>query len=467
MKEKWDIAILGAGPGGYVAALRAAQLKKRVVLVERDKVGGICMNYGCISTKYLLHQAKIYEECKKNGNLEGPLEKIHYNWQKVQAEKERVVQRLVRGIEFLLKRNGVTLIQGDGSLRDERHIVVRSQKEEIRLESDKIILAAGSRPSPLPFLAANSQEVITSRQALELESIPKRMLIVGAGAVGLEIGSIFQRLGSEVHILEIMPSILPGADKEVTSRLEKLLKIQGLNIYTQMRIEESLVKDGKVHLKGTCLKDQIAFDFEAEKVLLAAGRTPNSQNIKGENINFSEDKFGFLKVSPSLETSVPGIYAVGDLAGGKLLAHKASHEGLIAAENASGAKKEISYEALPMAVYTEPEFSAVGLTAQEAEERGIKVQVGLFSLQASGRALTMGKKQGMVKIIADAKDRIIGAHILSPNASELIAEIALAVHMQMKLQDVSSSMHVHPTLSEAVMEAAMKAKGEAIHVLNT
>ena len=461
MKEKWDMAVLGGGPGGYVAALRAAQLKKRVVLVERHKIGGTCINYGCIPAKYLLHQAKIYEEFKGNKNLEGPLEKIRYNWKKVQEEKNKVVERLVRGIEFLLKKNQVTLIRGSALLKDEKQIVIQTEGGEIVLESDKIILATGSSLSKLPFLVPDGKDIITSREALELESIPQKMLIVGAGAIGLEIGTIYQKLGSKVSILEIMPTILPGAEKEITTRLERILKIHGLNIYTQMRIEETLIKKGKVYLKGTCLKNQTPFEFETEKVLLAAGRTPNSQEL-----DLSLDKFGFVRVSPYLETNVSGIYAIGDLIGGRLLAHKASHEGIIASENASGEKKAMNYHALPMAVFTEPEFSSVGFTEQEAKEKGTDIQVGLFSLQANGRALTIGKQEGMVKIIADDKDRIIGAHILAPNASELISEMTLAINKGMRLQDVSSSVHVHPTLSEAVMEAAMKAKNTAIHVLN-
>lgn len=467
MKEKWDLAILGGGPGGYVAALRAAQLKKRVVLLERDKIGGTCMNYGCIPAKYLLHQAIIYHEFKENKNLEGPLEKIRCNWKKVQAEKKRVIERLVRGIEFLLKRNQVTIIKGLAFLKDEKKIVVQTGREELALESDKIILATGSSPAKLPFLIPNGKEIITSREALELENIPQKMLIVGAGAIGLEIGTLYRNLGSEVTILEIMPSILPGAEKELTTRLERILKRQGLNIYTQMRIEKTSIQNGKVNLQGICHKNQTSFEFEAEKALLAAGRTPNSFEVKGKNLNLTRDKFGFIKVNPYLETDVSGIYAIGDLIGGRLLAHKASHEGIIAVDNAAGESKTMNYDALPLAVYTEPEFSSVGLTELQAEENNIGIQVGFFSLQANSRALTLGKQEGMVKIIADNRDRIIGAHILAPNASELIAELTLAMNKGLSLQDVSTSVHVHPTLSEAVMEASMKAKNAAIHVLNT
>ena len=466
MSEKWDVAILGGGPGGYVAAIRAAQLKKRVVLVEKHKIGGTCMNYGCIPAKYLLHQTKIYRELKENNNIEGPLEKIKCNWKKVQEEKNKIVERLMKGIEFLLRKNGIEIVKGEGFIKTKNQITVKTEGGEKILESDKIILATGSRPAALPFLEPNGKEVVTSREALEFDSIPKRMLVVGAGPVGLEMGTIYQRLGSDVSVLEIMPTILPSSDKEMETRLERILKQQGLKIHTQMRIEESSIKEGRVSLKGTNLKTQSAFEFEAEKVLLAVGRKPNTEGLTGKDIKLLMDKQGFVKVNSQLETNIPGIYAIGDMIGGYLLAHKASHEGMIAAENASGIKAEMSYKALPWAVHTEPEFSSVGLTEEEAKEREIRIQVGLFSLQANGRALTLGRQEGVVKIIADEKDEIIGAHILAPNASEFISEISLAMSRGLKIQDVSSSIHIHPTLSEAVMEAAMKAKNQAIHTLN-
>ncbi|NIO48397.1 MAG: dihydrolipoyl dehydrogenase [Candidatus Aminicenantes bacterium] len=466
MDEKWDVIIIGGGPGGYVAAIRAAQLKKRAALIEKHKIGGTCTNYGCIPAKYLLHQTKIYKELKENKNIEGPLEKIKCNWKKVQEEKNKVVERLVKGIEFLLRKNGIEIIRAEGLIRSEKQIAVKTEGGEKILESDKIILATGSRPAALPFLEPNGKEVVTSRETLEFNDIPKRMLVVGAGAVGLELGSIYQRLGSDVSVLEIMPTILPGSDGEMAARLERILKQQGLKIHTQMRIEDSSIKEGRVSLKGTSLKTQSAFDFEAEKVLLAIGRKPNTEDLTGKDFELILDKHGFVKVNSQLETNIPGIYAIGDMIGGYLLAHKASHEGIIAAENVSGLKAEMSYKALPQAVYTYPEFSSVGLTEEAAKERGIKIQVGLFSLQANGRALTLGKQEGVVKIIADEKDEIIGAHIIAPNSSEFISEISLAMKRGLKIQDVSSSIHIHPTLSEAVMEAAMKAKNQAIHILN-
>ena len=467
MDKKWDLVIIGGGPGGYVSAIRGAQLKKKVLLVEEHKIGGTCMNYGCIPAKYLLHQTKIYKDLKENRNLEGPLETIKCDWERVQKERSRVVERLVKGLEFLIRKNGVEMTKGQGSMNENGQVSVRvAEGEEKVVEAEKVILAAGSRPAELPFVQPNRKEIITSQEALELDEIPQKLLVIGAGAIGLEMGTIYQRLGSEVTILEILPTILPGSDIETAKRLERILKEQGLNIHTRLRLESSQVNEGKVVVKGMQLESQSPFEFQADKVLLAVGRNPNSEGLSAKDSPLSLDEKGSVIANSLLETSLPGVYAIGDLIGGKLLAHKASHEGLIAAENAFGKKTEMNYAALPFAVFTDPEFSSVGLTEEGAIEKGIKIQKGVFSLQASGRALTLGRQEGMVKILADERDQVIGAHILAPNASEFIPEITLAMNKGLRIQDISSSIHIHPTLSESVMEAAMKTKNEAIHILN-
>ncbi len=467
MDKKWDLVIIGGGPGGYVSAIRGAQLKKKVLLIEEHKIGGTCMNYGCIPAKYLLHQTKIYKDLKENRNLEGPLEEMRCDWKRVQKERSRVVERLVKGLEFLIRKNGVEMTKGQGFMNENGQVSVRvDEGEEKVVEAEKVILATGSSPAELPFLKPNGKEIITSREALELDEVPRKLLVIGAGAIGLEIGTIYQRLGSEVTILEILPTILPGSDIETVKYLERILKAKGLNIHTHMRLESSHVNAGKVIAQGTQLESQSPFEFEADKVLLAVGRNPNSEGLSAKDTPLSLDERGSVSANSMLETSLPGVYAIGDLIGGKLLAHKASHEGLIAAENAFGKKTEMNYAALPLAVFTDPEFSSVGLTEEEATEKGIKIQKGVLSLQASGRALTLGRQEGMVKILADERDRVIGAHILAPNASEFIPEITLAMSKGLRIQDISSSIHIHPTLSEAVMEAAMKTKNEAIHVLN-
>ena len=466
MNEKFDMAIIGGGPGGYVAALRGAQLKKKVVLFEKDRVGGTCMNRGCIPAKFLLHQTKTFKETIDNEFLDGPLDDVTCNWEKVQDQRKKIVERFVRGIEFLLKKNGIQLVKGDAKLLNERQIQVREGDNNNIYEAECIILATGSRPADLPFLQPDRIKVITSKEGLALAEVPEDMVIVGAGAIGLEMGVIYQRLGSKVTILEIMPDILPGSDQDMSNRLERSLKLQGIKIHTQTEIRQVSEVEDRIVLDSFCLKENKSLKFEAKKVLLAVGRKPNSEEFLEIGASFI-DKKGFVKVNDYLETQLPGVYAIGDLNGGKLLAHKASHEGVLAVENAMGSKKPALYHALPMAVYTSPEFSSVGLTEREAKETGQNIQVGTFSFQANGRAITMGKPEGMVKIIADGQDTIIGAHILGPNASELLAELTLCIQNGMKLQDVSSAYHIHPTLSESIMEAALHAKGEALHILNS
>jgi dihydrolipoamide dehydrogenase len=467
MDMKFDLAVVGGGPGGYVAAIRAAQLGKRAVLFEEDAIGGTCMNRGCIPTKHLLHQTKLYRDLKSFKTLDGPASEIGLNWPRVQAEKGRVVDRLVRGIEFLLQRNGVTLVRGAAALRDERRIEVRkAEGDPLLFEADRIILATGSRPAELPFLKLDGTTVISSTEALALPSVPKSLLVVGAGAIGVEMGAIYSRLGTEVTVLELLPQVLPGTDREIGQRLELLLKRQGMKIHTQMRIESAEVGNGRAGLRGISLKDGKPFEFSAEKILLAAGRRPNSESLWAGAPFLSLERSGAVRVDERLETNAPGVFAIGDLIGGKLLAHKASHEGIAAAENAAGGQKKTDYDALPMAVFTEPELASVGLSEEEARERSGDVRVGSFSFQANGRALTMDSPDGLVKIVSDPAGRILGAHILGAGASELLAEITLAKARGLSVADVADTIHIHPTLSEAVMEAAAKALGRAIHALN-
>jgi dihydrolipoamide dehydrogenase len=465
MTKKFDLAVIGGGPGGYVAALRGAQLNKKVVLFEKHRVGGTCMNWGCIPAKFLLHQTKTYKEIKSNEYIDGPLDVLTCNWNKVQAQRKKIVDRFVRGIEFLLKKNGVHLVKGTAKLRNERQIEIQGDDDDGIYEAEKTILATGSKPAFLPFLRPDGKGIITSKEGLELAEIPSSMIIVGAGAIGLEMGAIYQRLGCRITIIEIMADILPGCEREMTKRLEKIIESQGIDIHTQMEVRNVTKSKGNMVLESFHLKDKKQQKFDAQKILLAVGRIPNNESCLDMGTSFFDEK-GFVKVNAYLETALPGVYAIGDLNGGKLLAHKASHEGVWAAENAAGSKIKARYGALPMAVYTEPEFASVGLTEQQACEKGIRVQVGVFSFQANGRALTMEKPEGMAKVIADDEDTIIGAHILGANASEILAELTLCVEKGLKLRDVSSVYHIHPTLTETVMEAALKAKGRALHMLN-
>jgi dihydrolipoamide dehydrogenase len=327
-------------------------------------------------------------------------------------------------------------------------------------------VATGSRAAGLPFLKADGRTVITSTEALELASVPKSLLIIGAGAIGLEMGSIYRRLGTDVTVLEIMPQILPGSDREAVTRLERALKKQGLKIFTEMRIEAAEVADGAVTLRGAGLKTNAPFEFRAEKALLSAGRTPNTADLFDGQPFLDMDR-GFIKVGPSLETNVPGVYAIGDVIGGKLLAHKAYHDAIVAVENASGLSRTVDYAALPAAVFTEPEFASVGLTQEEAAAKGIKVKSGVFPLQASGRAMTMEATDGLVKVLADESDRVIGAHVVSPGASDMIPVLTMAVSRRLTLKELDGIIYIHPTLSETIGEAALKANNEALHILNS
>jgi len=466
MAEKRDIVIIGGGPGGYLAAMRGAQLKKSITLIEQDRIGGTCINYGCIPTKYLLHQTKVLKEIGGTKTLEGPVGEVRLSWAKVQQGRQAVVDQLVKGLVFLLEKGKVEIVKGTARLRPDKTVVVRTAEGERLFEADKIIVAAGSRAADLPFLRVDGRTVITSTEALELAEVPKSLLVIGAGAIGLEMGSIYRRLGTDVTVLEILPQILPGSDKEAVTRLERALRKQGLKIFTEMRIDAAVVKAGSVTLKGACLKTNAPFEHQAEKVLLSAGRKPNTSDLFDGEPFLDMDR-GFIKVDAALRTSVPGIYAVGDVIGGKLLAHKAYYDAVVAVENASGMSRTVDYAALPAAVFTEPEFASVGLTQEEAAAKGIKVKAGVFPLQASGRAMTMDAVDGLVKVLADETDKVIGAHVVAPGASDMIPVLTMAVAKGLTLKELDSIIYIHPTLSETIGEAALKANGEALHILNS
>jgi len=465
MSEKRDIVIIGGGPGGYLAAMRGAQLKKRITLIEADRIGGTCINYGCIPTKYLLHQTKVLKELRGSKTLEGPVGEVRLNWAKVQLGRQAVVDQLVKGLVFLLEKGRVEMVKGTARLRKDKTVVARTAAGERAFEADKVIVATGSQAAGLPFLRADGRTVITSTEALALAEVPKSLLVIGAGAIGLEMGSIYRRVGTDVTVLEILPQILPGSDMEAVTRLERALKKQGLKIFTEMRIEAAAVDEGGATLKGVCLKGNTPFEYRAEQVLLSAGRKPNTAGLFDGEPFLDMDR-GFIKVDASLETNIPGIYAIGDVIGGKLLAHKAYHDALVAAENAAGGRRTVDYAAVPAAVFTEPEFATVGLGQEEALAKGLKVKSGVFPLQASGRAMTMDATDGLVKVLADGSDKVIGAHVVAPGASDMIPVLTMAVAKGMTLKELDSIIFIHPTLSEAIGEAALKANGEALHILN-
>jgi dihydrolipoamide dehydrogenase len=467
MAEKRDIVIIGGGPGGYLAAMRGVQLNRKVTLIEEDRVGGTCINYGCIPSKYLLHQTKVLNEAKAMRTLTGPVADVSLDWKKAWEGRASVVGRLVNGIVFLLEKGKVEIVKGTARLRADKIVTARTAEGEKSYAAGQVIVATGSRAASLPFLKPDGRRVVTSTEALEFPDVPKSLLVIGAGAIGLEIGSIFHRLGTEVTVLEILPGILPGSDREAAARLDRVFKKHGPRVLTQMKIEAAGVDGGRVTLKGVSLRTGAPFEYAAEKVLIAAGRKPRTEELFDGAPFLGLDRGGFIKVNEKLETAAPGIYAIGDVIGGKLLAHKAYYEAVVAMENASGLERKADYAALPMAVFTEPEFASVGLTQEEAEGMGIRVQSGIFPLQASGRAMTMDATDGMIKIMADETDAVIGAHIVAPGASDMIPELTLAVAKRLKLAEVASLIYIHPSLSEGVGEAALKIKHEALHIMNS
>ncbi len=448
---KADLAILGGGPGGYSAALRASQLGMKVVLVERKRVGGVCLNEGCIPTKALLHAAHLARWIKRGSSIGIEVKEHSFNWEGVQGHVRRSVEKLVGGVEYLLSRSGVEVVRGEGRLTDRGKIEVEGEK----IDSPWVILATGSRPAELPSVPFG-ERILTSSRLMFLEKFPHSLVVIGAGAIGLELATAFSSFGTEVKVVEALPTPLGGMDRDMAALLVRNLKERGIEVITSTTVEEA--EEGK---EGVRLKLRGGRILEAEFVLVAVGRRPNSEGLKGL---VEVDGRGFVKTDENYLTSMEGVFAIGDLVGPPLLAHKAHHQGVFVVENISGLSP-VKPSVIPMAVFTEPEFASVGFNETQAKERGFNFKKAKFPLQANGRAVTVGEEVGAVKVLAD-EDGIIGVQILAPFASEIISEAAMAVREKKKVSWLAEAVHVHPTVSEALMEAAMALEGKAIHILN-
>ncbi|WP_457637411.1 dihydrolipoyl dehydrogenase [Oceanithermus sp.] len=459
----YDLIVIGTGPGGYHAAIRAAQLGLKVAAVEAGAVGGVCLNIGCIPTKALLHAAETLEMAGKAAEFGLVYAEPERDLAKMGRWRDKVVKKLTSGVASLLKANGVELVRGFARFAGPHELEVDGKK----LEAKKIIIATGSKPATLAGFEPDGENVLTSTEMLRVESgIPERLLVIGGGVIGLEFASIYARLGAAVTVVEYTDQILPGSDPELVKLLARSLKKQGIAIKTSTRaVGYEKVKEGlRVTVEPAAGGEQEV--LEASKILLAVGRVPVTEGLNLEAAGVRTDERGFVPTNQHMETNVPGVYAIGDVTRPPLLAHKAMKEGLVAAEHAAGKPAEFDQQ-IPAAVYTHPEFASVGMTEAEARERGIEVAVGRFPLSASGRALTLQQTEGMVKVIADAEsDLLLGVHILGPGASDLIAEAALALEMAATATDLALTVHPHPTLSENLMEAAENLHGEAIHILN-
>lgn len=456
------IAILGSGPGGYVAAIRAAQLGAQVTVVEDTEVGGTCLNRGCIPTKTMIASSEALargRELDKFGiDLNGD---IAPNMPKIIERKNKVVSTQVKGIKGLFKSWGVILKEGRGRVVSPKEVEVISKdgsKEQI--STDRIIIATGSRPAQIPALPFDGKRIISSTEALEITEIPKSLLIVGAGVIGCEFACIYRELGTEVTIVEMLPRAVATEDHEVSELLEKELKKKKIRLITNAKVEKADIKEDGVHAFLSDGKEIIV-----EKILVSIGRAINSENIGLEEVGISKGSRGEIIVNNKMETNVPGIYAVGDVRGGIMLAHLASKEGIVAVNNIMGKDDTIDYSVVPAVVFTSPEIASVGLREHQAVEKGIGYRTGHFQFRALGKAHAIGEISGFIKIISEeSNDRILGAHIIGPHASDLIHEAALAMKTGLTVKDIAGTIHAHPTLAEGLMEAAEDVHGEAIHV---
>jgi len=456
------LSVLGAGPGGYVAAIRAAQLGAHVTVIEDNEVGGTCLNWGCIPTKTIIASTDLLAKVRDLEDFGIELKgEVIPNLSRIIDRKNKVVSTLVKGIRGLFKNRDITLVQGRGVLTSPGTIVATLKDgSQETISSDSVILATGSRPAAIPSLPFDGKHILSSRDALELRQIPKSLLIVGAGVIGCEFACIFRELGSEVTIVEMLPRALATEDREISELFEKELKKKKIKLIINARVEKTDIKEDGVHALLSDGKEVIA-----EKILVSIGRALNTEGIGLEDAGIRRGPKGEIVVNSRMETTTPGVYAVGDVTGGMLLAHKASAEGIVAAGNIMGQDTEIDYRIIPAAIFTSPEIASVGMREDQAIEQKISLRVGRFPFRALGKSHAMGEISGMVKIITDAAtDKIIGAHIIGPHASDLIAEAAVAMKAGLTARELAETIHAHPTLSEAVMEAAEDVHQMAVHL---
>lgn len=459
-----EIVIVGGGPGGYIAAIRAAQLGGKVTLIEKEEIGGTCLNWGCIPTKTLLRGVEILETLRKGKEFGIQAKEVKVDFLKLMARKDRAIKTLITGVSNLLQAWGVEVIKGKASLLSSKEIeVVEGGEEKKILCPRKIILAPGSVSADLPLPGKNLSKVIDSQGALKLTSLPDSLIIIGAGPMGLEFGTIFAALGSKVTILEMMPQILPQEDGEIASTLEGILKYLHVQIYTNCLVKE-IREDQEGQKEVSVVLNNAERKFVSEYVLMAGGRKPNLEGMSVEKVGIKTSSKG-IEVNAKMETNIHHIYAIGDATGQIMLAHYAMAQGVVAAENAVGGEAILERRVVPRCVYTFPEVAAVGLTEEEALRAGYDLKIGRYPFAANGKATAMGERNGFVKIIAEKKyGEILGIHILGPQATELISEAILAMRLEATAKDIARTIHPHPTLSEALMEAALDVDGEALHL---
>lgn len=463
--ESYDLVIIGAGPGGYVCAIRAAQLGLKAALVEKfPKLGGTCLNVGCIPSKALLESSELYAAARDRFGDHGiRVPSLELDLEQMMSRKRQVVGELVDGVALLMKKNKVTVLNGHGTVAAPGKVVVRGDSEEQELSTKNICLAMGSVPVELPFAPFDGERIVSSTEALSFAEVPKHLVVVGAGAVGLEMGSVWRRLGAKVTVVEMLPTIAPFADKQMSSALQRALESQGLEFRLSTRLTAADVAKKTVKVTLESEKGETE-ELRCDRVLVAVGRRPSTRDAGLESLGVEIDDTGRVKIDDHFATNVEGIYAIGDLVRGPMLAHKAEDEGIALAEQLAGKPGHVNYNAIPNVVYTEPELAMVGRTEAELKEAGIAFATGRFMFRVNGRAKGLGLLDGMVKILADkTSDEILGVHMVGPRVSELIAEAVVAMEFHASAEDLARTCHAHPTLTEVVREAALAVDKRAIH----
>ena len=465
MLEKFQAVVIGGGPGGYVCAIRLAQLGFKTACIEsRGSLGGTCLNIGCIPSKSLLNLSEEFHKVKNLSNKGIEVGDIKLNLSKMMKNKNKAVTILTKGVEFLLKKNKVTYFKGTGSFKSKNEILIKDNdgKEKL-IETDKIIIATGSEPVSLPNIEFDEKIILSSTGALNLNKVPKKMVVVGGGYIGLEMGSVWSRLGSEVHVIEFLDHITPGMDKEISNEFMKILKKQGITFHMQHKVEK-ITKDKSGAIISTSDQSGNKKNFECDVVLISVGRRPNTRGLNLEKISIELDEKKRIKTDKKFQTNLDNIYAIGDVIAGPMLAHKAEDEGIAVAENIAGQSGHVNYDTIPGVVYTTPEVASIGKTEEQLKEKNVKYKIGKFSFMANSRAKAIDDAEGFVKILADEKtDKVLGAHLIGPHAGELIAEIGIAMEFGASSEDIARTCHAHPTFSEAVKEAALSVDKRAIH----
>ena len=465
MPDKFQAVVIGGGPGGYVCAIRLAQLGLKTACVEsRGSLGGTCLNVGCIPSKSLLNLSEEFHKVKNLSNKGIEVGEVKLNLDKMMKSKDKAVTVLTKGVEFLLKKNKVTYYKGVGSFKSKNEIsIIDTDNNETLIFSEKVIIATGSVPVALPGISFDEKIIVSSTGVLKLDKVPKKLMVVGGGYIGLEMGSVWSRLGSEVHVVEFLDHITPGMDKEISNEFMKILKKQGIKFHMQHKVEK-ITKKNSSAIVLTLDKDGNRKDFDCDVVLVSVGRKPNTEGLNLEKIGLNLDDKNRIQTDKNFKTNLENIYAIGDVITGPMLAHKAEDEGIAVAENIAGQSGHVNYDTIPGVIYTTPEVASIGKTEEQLKESNIKYKIGKFSFMANSRAKAIDDTEGFVKILADEKtDKVLGAHLIGPHAGELIAEIGIAMEFGASSEDIARTCHAHPTFSEAVKEAALSVDKRAIH----